>query len=677
MEPTKTTSKSSSGSTKKQPKSVGVDGDDGSTEKKSKEKHNDKSLKADDPKEESAGGGDKKSSGKSSATSTIAATTTATAEISTRSTTTGSEGSTATDTNSSATTTQTASTESSTSSEEVTEHCDLIEDGVDYWTKQPALQKVPQVESPAACALRCGEEPLCWVWTFSKEHKLCFLQALHSGEQLTRKQGADYASGYLPCSAKGHQRPGGGASPEDHSASRAGQGFIACGLMEFDTDFWTMMPAADKIPKIVAAEDCSKLCADNAECSVWTLDNDHLLCFLQRLKTNEEPVRKVKAGWVSGSRPCGKVSGKVHGPSGSLSLPSSPSLRGAVTITGLPSLPPKGPLGLIECGKQEEDVDFETKLPLLGTAAGVQSTADCVRKCFDDPRCMAWTLDKANQLCFLAELGQNERPVRRGRPGFISGGLPCNQQSMRSAGTLYCFALMQPDGYEKSLLAMTHKQKTSLFACDEFAIYSNKAIEVVPGVVSGVVNSSLKCDIGGEFKTALNLGIFVEVWKKVISDGRYLQHDWTIKVDPDAVFFPDLLKAILPHHFEVPEGVYLNNCKFGLHGPLEILSRNAVKAWDEGMGKCQQHFDQLCSGFCGWGEDMYIDQCLWKVLGARRDNEWSLLTEDHCPSDPDHIPEWTASLCNTGTIAFHPFKEPAKYTECMIVATSNPEISFK
>ena len=42
--------------------------------------------------------------------------------------------------------------------------------------------------------------------------------------------------------------------------------------------------------------------------------------------------------------------------------------------------------------------------------------------------------------------------------------------------------------------------KVNIFACDEWAVYSSRKVDVVPGFLqSAVVDSDLKCDVGGEF----------------------------------------------------------------------------------------------------------------------------------------------------------------------------------
>lgn len=244
--------------------------------------------------------------------------------------------------------------------------------------------------------------------------------------------------------------------------------------------------------------------------------------------------------------------------------------------------------------------------------------------------------------------------------------LPSTNVGLRTAGTsLFCFALMIPHTYEQELLTLQYTQNISLFQCESYAVYSNASLELSTGLASRPIDSDLQCQKGGEFGTALNLPIFLAVWKKVVADGIYLHHDWSVKVDPDAVFFAPRLRRAVRDHGETEKGVYLNNCKFGLHGPIEVFSRNAVTTWWEGRARCQDHFWKKCNGDCLWGEDLFIDQCLEKVLGARRNNDYRLLVEDHCDPPKD----W--DTCEDSLhVSFHPFKNGKDYMECWRAAAN-------
>ena len=158
--------------------------------------------------------------------------------------------------------------------------------------------------------------------------------------------------------------------------------------------------------------------------------------------------------------------------------------------------------------------------------------------------------------------------------------------------------------------------------------------------------------------TALNTEIFFKVWDRVFQDKRYLFHEYVVKVDPDTVFLVDRLRVALAFHDDEEEGVYFNNCKFGLHGPIEVFSQKAVDVWQGGRQRCVHHFEKLCSGLCLWGEDMFIDQCLQKVLKVKRVNDWNLISEAHCDS-----PDWPE--CRNGQVTFHPFKDLVSYQKCL------------
>lgn len=326
------------------------------------------------------------------------------------------------------------------------------------------------------------------------------------------------------------------------------------------------------------------------------------------------------------------------------------------------------------CGSMERDVEF-VGIPEIQVLQAVPGAGACCTLCQADPRCRAWVwgpqdrdvLDGPNSLgtsgpCSLRQLNPDTGLTKVPSAGIFSG-----QPFRRARGdSLLCFVLTQPSGYELDLLALQHKERTGIFACDEFVVYSNKVLKVAPGVVTSVVDSNLECESGGEFRTALNTDIFLAVWAKAISDGRFHYNDWTIKADPDTVFFADRLRIVVHFHQEEanePRGAYLNNCKYGMHGPLEVFSRRAIYTWAAGAQRCVDHFTKLCSGPCLWGEDMFIDQCLEKVLMVKRVDDWNLLDEDHCDSK-----EW--HRCESGAVAFHPFKNADDFQDCMDRAKS-------
>merc|ERR1712032_1340807 len=73
--------------------------------------------------------------------------------------------------------------------------------------------------------------------------------------------------------------------------------------------------------------------------------------------------------------------------------------------------------------------------------------------------------------------------------------------------------------------------------------------------------------------------------------------------------------------------MYMINCKYGLHGPLEALTREAFEVFIHGIPQCEALRSQP------WGEDKYLDHCL-QLLGIRRVLAYELLDEIACGDIP-------------------------------------------
>jgi len=103
-----------------------------------------------------------------------------------------------------------------------------------------------------------------------------------------------------------------------------------------------------------------------------------------------------------------------------------------------------------------------------------------------------------------------------------------------------------------------------------------------------------------------------------------------------------------------PDAMYINNCKFGLHGPIEVLSQRAVTIYVEGLSQCNNLLVHP------WGEDKFMDRCMLE-LGVTRVNEFGLLNEIACGETP--------APCGDADVAFHPFKSVHSYFACWEYAT--------
>jgi len=103
---------------------------------------------------------------------------------------------------------------------------------------------------------------------------------------------------------------------------------------------------------------------------------------------------------------------------------------------------------------------------------------------------------------------------------------------------------------------------------------------------------------------------------------------------------------------EIGNGTFLNNCGYGLHGPLEVLSRKAIEVYGKGVHHCKQPPQ----------EDVYLQQCMLR-LGVLQVNHFNLLAEAHCSFE-----DW--AKCSSDHVSFHPFKEWRDYEHCVHVAES-------
>lgn len=509
----------------------------------------------------------------------------------------------------------------------------LIDKDTEYWDRN--LDVRHNLNSAESCRDACGEDKRCGAWTWGQDagaHMVCWLKELAEGGEPYRHEMPGVVSG-MPC------RKGSAAQTSNATAgAKTSKSTNSTGSAQT-----SKATASAKTANNTNSTNNSNASARSNSSEQGLPNETHKEVMTQRkvvvpveAKEQDTKEEKEKLENASQAKEDKNKSDPVAGISTLLSV-----RRG--------------------CHEIEDDMDYWNKN--LYAEPSVTSAEICQLRCQWEPACGAWTWGKQRHtegltdVCFLKTLDESEVPTRHPKKGVVSG-IPCAEQEKESQ-SLFCWALMQPDSYEKELLREQYRKKVSLFACESYAVYSNSSIEIDKELTTSVVPVSLQSKIGGEFMTALNTDVFLAVWKQVISEGKFQESSWTLKVDPDCVFFPDRLALTLRRYPEMDKGVYINNCKYGLHGPLEIFSRNAVRSWAEGAASCVRHFHDKCHGPCAWGEDLFIDQCLWKVLDVQRVDNWRILQEDHC--DP---PEGWESCNDTSFTAFHPFKTSESWFGC-------------
>lgn len=233
--------------------------------------------------------------------------------------------------------------------------------------------------------------------------------------------------------------------------------------------------------------------------------------------------------------------------------------------------------------------------------------------------------------------------------------------------SMFCTALMMPQGYEVGLVRAQAKAHVGIFTCDEWAVYTNTTIDLGNGRSTDVMAGSLDAPRGGSFDTALNTGVFIRFWAAVNEDSRSTKHEWIVKVDPDAVFFASRLKELLRLTFQ-PQGVagkaaYINNCYLGLHGPIEVMTKEALAQYKAGAHQCDP--DAVEHG----QEDVFLRHCLDR-LQIEKVNAYNILYEEDWACNERDATRDARPPCFSHQVAFHPYKSEDAYFECYRQAAS-------
>jgi hypothetical protein len=154
-----------------------------------------------------------------------------------------------------------------------------------------------------------------------------------------------------------------------------------------------------------------------------------------------------------------------------------------------------------------------------------------------------------------------------------------------------------------------------------------------------------------EWGSFSNIDAFLEIWQKVKENGKWEDHDWIVKVDSDAVFFPNRLKLHLDQ-LRVPKGarVYLenNDYRFKFMGALEVVSQPGMRIWLD-------HAQDCIHGKHEGGEDFFMKGCM-DGLGLDHMIDHQLLSDTYAGQDPHCVDGWVA--------AFHFHKKVIRWNWC-------------
>jgi hypothetical protein len=222
---------------------------------------------------------------------------------------------------------------------------------------------------------------------------------------------------------------------------------------------------------------------------------------------------------------------------------------------------------------------------------------------------------------------------------------PAPEGKLVQGSTLFCFSVINWDtpapkafwASEREMAAHIKENQLSVFQCDAGDFFSGYATPKA------------------EWGSFSNIDAFVNVWQQVKDDGRWQAYDWTVKVDADAVFFPNRLKDHL-YKLRTPLGsrVYLRNInyQFQFMGALEIYTREALETYFEKGEECLR-------GEHKGGEDFFMRLCM-DSIGVDHQTDFELLRDKYCLTCEDRD-----DPCDDGWhVAYHFHKKMISWDWC-------------
>lgn len=279
--------------------------------------------------------------------------------------------------------------------------------------------------------------------------------------------------------------------------------------------------------------------------------------------------------------------------------------------------------------------------------------------------CLAWTVHLRRKAVLPsggaagpAILGEFSIPFSL---PFISNELTVTTTPLPTIASMFCFCVMRTGGYEQDILEVQRRHDAGIFDCDDQMVLADEALDLGGGsrtTAIGHVNSTL-----GQAEDAtrswVNTEIFLRAWWNVRADGRFASFDWTVKVDPDTVLLPELLRHHLARrgfdsYLGETSAIFIRNCpvaRSGFYGAVEVMSRGAIEDLLSNLDSCR---DKL--RFKGWGEDLFAQMCM-EQNGVNAYDDFDLVADGACRGP-------TPPKCSPGHPAYHPLKSVDLWMRC-------------
>lgn len=238
--------------------------------------------------------------------------------------------------------------------------------------------------------------------------------------------------------------------------------------------------------------------------------------------------------------------------------------------------------------------------------------------------------------------------------------VPSKNKTHARLPLLYCLAVVLPEGHQPALMQALFQKQLSLFACDGYEVYSS--VSSLPGVDFPVHKVPGYERFGNEDE-------LLQVMMAVVARGRYIDYDWTVKVDPETVFLPVRLQHLLAVRFSGEDSsstAYLETCNgselgLGSRSAVEVISATALGTFEFGEAEsCDQSF----------GDPISMHACLQR-LEIKKVVVDNLLSDASC----EGTIRQHGRGCSSGAVAFHPFADEAKWLSCFAQATQPASIA--
>jgi len=264
---------------------------------------------------------------------------------------------------------------------------------------------------------------------------------------------------------------------------------------------------------------------------------------------------------------------------------------------------------------------------------------------------------------------EHEKRQAKGKTASAAPTTPaCKHGHADDTPSLFCWAVMYDS--DVALITSQFTGRAGIFACNDYAVIAKeeKLIgkddcgndfkswqENLPTVEKGIYG------VNAMTSSWLNVPVFILCWDRLLSSGKVWESDFTVKVDPDAVFFPDRLGAVLAQHVGSP--IFTTNCRFWggdqvgkLFGAIEVLSKNAIGAYKGNEDTCKNLPWQ------GWGEDYWMQHCM-DALGIPAVGMFDEVSDGTCPLG-GYAP------CSQNKVVIHPKKDAGEWWECWKQSTN-------